>query len=325
MTYIDNKKINYVHDLMHEILVFRYESKKETYLTLLIELCNYLTDQIDRDQVDYSLEIKQKIDEIEKYDYNSEEIRLVMQLLIVSGLKHKNIPLDVMTPDGIALMFAFIIKGIFNNKNELSILDLAVGTGNLLLSIANHIESKEVTLTGIEHNELLIQVAKANADMQYHEIDLFFQDALQHTFLAPDIIIADFDTYEYNNNQYQSKLYQLGVRDFPYLAIEKHLGSGHEGTFHLYLIPNDFFSRPHSQEMKQLMDEYCEMLALIVLPNSMFVDQSKSKSMLLLKNKPTNTKAKRQCEVIHLPSSEHVESFSKVLQYISALLVTFTQ
>lgn len=310
---------------MHDILLLRYENKKETYLILLIELCNYLTDQIDRKRVDYSPEIIQKIEEIEQYDYNSEEIRLVMQLLIVQGLKHKSIPLDVMTPDGIALLFAFIIKGLFNNQSELSILDLTVGTGNLLLSIANHIESKEVTLTGIEHNELLIQVAKANADMQYHEIDLFFQDALQHTFLTPDMIVADFDSYEYNNNQYQSKLYQLGVRDFSYLAIERHLGSGHEGTFHLYLIPNDFFSKPHSQEMKRLMDEYCEMLAFIVLPNTMFVDPSKSKSILLLKNKPFQTTTKRQCEVIHLPSSEYVESFSKVLQYINALLVTFTE
>lgn len=310
---------------MHDILLLRYENKKETYLILLIELCNYLTDQIDRKRVDYSPEIIQKIEEIEQYDYNSEEIRLVMQLLIVQGLKHKSIPLDVMTPDGIALLFAFIIKGLFNNQSELSILDLTVGTGNLLLSIANHIESKEVTLTGIEHNELLIQVAKANADMQYHEIDLFFQDALQHTFLTPDMIVADFDSYEYNNNQYQSKLYQIGVRDFSYLAIERHLGSGHEGTFHLYLIPNDFFSKPHSQEMKRLMDEYCEMLAFIVLPNTMFVDPSKSKSILLLKNKSSSTKAKRQCEVIHLPSSEYVESFSKVLQYINALLVTFTE
>jgi site-specific DNA-methyltransferase (adenine-specific) len=321
-TYIDNNKVTLLHDLMHEIILIRYTQKKRTYLELLVELSNYLTDQIDHYLVDYPPEVIEKIEQIEGQDYNSEEIRLAMQLLIIHGLKHKNIRADMITPDGIGLLFAFIIKHLANIKQEITILDIVAGTGNLLTTIANHIEVEQLSLLGIENNELLVQVAKANADMQYHHIDLFFQDTLQHIFPTVDFVIGDLDQYQYANDKYQSPLYQLGIRDFSYLAIEKHIQSGHDQTYYLFLIYNDFFRNEGNKEMKQVIDEFTDMLGLIVLPESMFLDSSKSKSILILKHKVDLATVARNLELIHLPSSYDHILFEKAMIQLGEWLMS---
>jgi site-specific DNA-methyltransferase (adenine-specific) len=225
----------------------------------------------------------------------------------------------------VGLLFAFILNHLINIKQEITILDIAVGTGNLLTSIANHLKIQQLTLLGIENNELLVQVAKANADMQYHQIDLFFQDTLQHAFPTVDFVIGDLDNYQYTNDKYQSKLYQLGIRDFSYLAIEKQIQSGHDQTYYVFLISNDFFKNTGNKEMKQVIDEYTDMLGLIILPESMFLDSNKSKSILLLKNKTNQKIATQTLELIHLPSSDNESSFSKALIQLSKWLLNLNR
>jgi site-specific DNA-methyltransferase (adenine-specific) len=325
MPTIDSKKINYLYNKIDEIIMSRYEETKKTYLDLLVEVSDILTDQIDSSSIDLSEDNHNTIDEIEQYDYNSEEVRLAMQLLIIQGLKHKNIPVDVMTPDGIALLFAFIIKQLMNKRSDINILDVALGTGNLLLSIANHLQTDHIGMVGIENNESLVKLAKANADMQYHNIDIYFQDTLQSTFRNIDFVIGDLDSYLYEDPKYQSYLIDNGVRDFPYLAIENHLKSGYEESYYIFLIPNDFFSKKGNIESKQVIDTYAKMLGLIVLPPAMFVSKEKGKSILILKNKSNDDSINTSLEVFNLPSMSDSELFTSTLTQIGVWLKKHTE
>ena len=68
---------------------------------------------------------------------DKEEIRKAIQLAILKGMKKSVQVNHQMTPDAIGLLVSYFVKEMTKDKKELSILDPALGTGNLLYTIMN--------------------------------------------------------------------------------------------------------------------------------------------------------------------------------------------
>ncbi len=73
------------------------------------------------------------------------------------------------TPDTIANVIGYIISGIFHSKKELTILDPAMGTANLLTAIYHQLETSigvTPTISGIENDDAMFELAADSVELQ---------------------------------------------------------------------------------------------------------------------------------------------------------------
>ena len=74
--------------------------------------------------------------EVDLEAFEPETIRKAMQLAMLRGMKEDYVqPNHQMTPDSIGSLIAYLIEIIAEPKDKVQLTDLAVGTGNLLLTI----------------------------------------------------------------------------------------------------------------------------------------------------------------------------------------------
>lgn len=253
--------------------------------------------------------------DVEENGINTEEIRRALLLLDIKAFKNVNFPLDIITPDTIGMIFARLIQAYFSKEDKLTIVDPNFGIGNLMFTIRNHIK-KELKMIGMDNHELLTRVAVAKANMMMEDLIMYYQDALEYQIHDIDVVVSDLATYNYENDQYHSELYDKGIRYFPYLVIENDVKSE---EFHpsFYLIDNQFFTHQNSKEFNIYLTTHASIECLIVLPTTLFQKEEDAKSILVLTNKP---KKHKDMHIFMLPSLSNTSLFISKLNEIEYFL-----
>lgn len=264
---MDQRNVDIIYDYLDEAAMTIYEALGLDYLTCLIRVIDDIVKGTNESSL--SLEVVRKLEKnYEKFSNHSfinEEIRLALELLIIKGFKHKgNYALDLMTPDSVAFLFAHIVNQLTSDK--VTIMDVALGTGNLINAICNYAE-QECALIGIEKDQMLCDLARACSDLQDNNIKIYCNDHLDPIFDACDIIIGDLDS-EIKEDKYS-----------PYEVITKFWNNLDDDGFFIYLIPNDFFNQKGVNEFKTKFQG--TLAGLIVLPSTMFNDNHIGKSILI--------------------------------------------
>ena len=212
-----------------------------------------------------------KLESIEELIINSyflnEEIRQALLLIMIKGIKHVNGKLDVITPDFISYIFAFIIQNLFEKEikkekmEHISILDINLGTSNLINLISNNI-SIESELIGIEIDEGMSMLSAAFSDLQGNDISIYNNSCLDYMMLSANAIIGDLDC-KMEDGKY-----------LPYEAIIKYQETNVDRSFMIFLVDNDFFMK---KELKSFKERFKgTLIGLITLPQEMFKKQGKS-------------------------------------------------
>src|SRR5699024_7757533 len=134
--------------------------------------------------------------EVELKEFDPETIRQAMQIALLRGMKEDYIqPNHQMTPDSLGSLIAYLIEIIAEPQKDIHIADLTVGTATLLLTIShflNQVPNREITLSGVDNDELMLSLASTNSAIQRTPINLIYQDALTNLLLQPaDIMVAD--------------------------------------------------------------------------------------------------------------------------------------
>jgi hypothetical protein len=125
----------------------------------------------------------------------------------------------------------------------------------------------ETNLIGVENNQLLIDICKANTELQNNEITLYFQDVLTTFLEEVDVIVGDLDCDTKENKYY------------PYEIILNYLPNLNKDGIFIYLIENDFFTKEQINNFKK--DFQGTFLGLIVLPQNLFNKEHIGKSLLI--------------------------------------------
>lgn len=279
----------------------------ESYLQVInyyLEIDDIDDSHLDEDTIKKIKEIFISLDNyIEEKGLNNEEVRKSLLLLDIKGFKNLNYSLDLITPDNVGYIICKIIDVLCPNK-KIKMLDFNVGIGNLVYTIVNNME-KDIELIGIDNHILMARVFAAKANMLDEKVTVLHQDALEVLPSDIDLIVSDIATYDYENDGYTSLLYQEGVRYFPYLAIEHYLNVK-SGCKYIYIIDNDFFSKKGSDLIKKTIEEKATIKAFVVLPSSMFQDQSKGKALLIIENTLSDSK---HIPIYMLPSLKEEKAF----------------
>ncbi|MER2090508.1 MAG: class I SAM-dependent methyltransferase, partial [Sporosarcina sp.] len=101
------------------------ESKEELYLEAIVEVC----------QKWLSGETEPMLSET----VTKEDIRRGIQLAVLKGMKKNVQPNHQMTPDSIGMLIGHIAGKLAAGEGNITLLDPAAGTGNLLYTVMNTI------------------------------------------------------------------------------------------------------------------------------------------------------------------------------------------
>src|SRR5690606_27161424 len=107
---------------------------------------------------------------------------------------------------------SYLTEKFLGAKTDLSILDPAVGTGNLLSTILNRQGNiSQIRSYGVEVDELLIKLAYVGANLQKQPTEFFHQDALEPVFIDPvNLVICDLPMGYYPDDN-QAGQYELNA------------------------------------------------------------------------------------------------------------------
>ena len=167
--------------------------------------------------------LNKQYDEVSTSQLENEQIRKAFQFAILKGMKENVQPNHQMTPDSLGLFISYLVNKFTGDMNKLTILDPAIGTGNLLTTVLNQMPGKETQSIGVEIDEVLIKLAYVGADLQKHPLQLFNQDSLEPLFIDPvDLVLCDLPIGYYPND--------VRAGDYELKAEE-----GHSYAHHLFI------------------------------------------------------------------------------------------
>lgn len=261
--------VDQFYDLIDECCMKLNEKLHLNYFDCLVRVANDILYEVNDSKLeeDDLKFLEEKYDQLPNIKITNEEVRLAMQLLIIKAMKHINMNLEIMTPDYINYIIGYLVNSYYKEtKKKVSILDVEVGTGNLINTISNFSEF-ETNLIGVENNQLLIDICKANTELQNNEITLYFQDVLTTFLEEADVIVGDLDCDTKENKYY------------PYEIILNYLPNLNKDGIFIYLIENDFFTKEQINNFKK--DFQGTFLGLIVLPQNLFNKDHIGKSLLI--------------------------------------------
>jgi site-specific DNA-methyltransferase (adenine-specific) len=248
--------------------------------------------------------LKKQFQEIDLERYSNEEIRKAFQLVILKGMKESVQPNHQMTPDSVGMLVAYLVDR-FIKEQSFRLLDPAVGTGNLLMTVLNYV-SKETAAIGVDIDDLLIKLAYISANLQRQPVQFFNQDSLEPLFIDPvDAVIADLPVGYYPND-IRSADYQLqadsGHSYAHHLFIEQSVRHTKPGGYLFFIIPNGLFESEQAGKLHNFFKEHVFIQGLLQLPVSMFKTKSAAKSILVLQKQGENVKPPKQALLVDLPS-----------------------
>ncbi|WP_335872213.1 class I SAM-dependent methyltransferase [Bacillus sp. 2205SS5-2] len=291
-----------------------------TYLEAVAESAeNLFHDGVLQDELsDLSKKrLDKKYHEVTLEQFHVEEIRKSYQLAILKGMKENVQSNHQMTPDSIGLMMSYLIGKFFSGKRSFSILDPAVGTGNLLSTILNGLAPIEIQATGVEVDDLLIKLAYSGANLQKQQVQFFNQDSIEGLFIDPvDAVICDLPVGYYPNDvraaEYELKA-EEGHSYAHHLLIEQSIKHTVPGGYLFFLIPNGLFSTEYSEQLHLFLKEHAQIQGILQLPLSMFSSEQAAKSIFILQKNEPNIKAPKQVLLADLPKLSNHHAMENML------------
>lgn len=293
---VESPHTNYYECLINVVYYFLNGNKINKLSSLATSTLNDLLEKLE--------------DVLSSSQINVDNIREALVHLDIKGFKNLNFDLDQITPDGIALLFAYIVRGIYSEYSKVVILDGNVGCGNLLFGVASSLLN-DIMLIGVDNHELMAKVACMKANLLQLPSKIVLDDFLMYQNDNIDLVVSDLATYYYQNDAYHSELYDMNIRYFPYLFIE-HALTLSKKSLQMYLISNDFFDQDGADSFKKILSTKGHIVSFISLPPSFFKDEKSAKSIMIL----TNECDASRTSVYSLPSV----SDSKFIDVVNSII-----
>ncbi|MEG2644353.1 MAG: class I SAM-dependent methyltransferase, partial [Enterococcus sp.] len=232
------------------------------------------------------------------------------QLILLKGSMSENLqPNHQLTPDSIGFLFVFLIEQLTLKKEQpISILDVTVGMGNLLLTTIINLQAANYSVKGIgvDNDETLLAIAAADSLLVGEEVKLFHQDSLQDLLVDPvDYVVSDLPVGYYPNDQQAEKFMTHSEKEHSYahhLLIEQAMNYVKSDGFGLFLVPSNFLETEQGPLLQKWLKDEVFLQGIIQLPDELFKSEHSRKSILLLQKKGETAEQAEKVLLVHLPS-----------------------
>lgn len=295
----------------------------EPYLdSLAITLEAFFYGKVKRKlQTSVQKKVNEKIARVDIDEYDTTTIRKAVQLAVLKGMKGATQPHHEMTPEAIALFIGYLTEKLVRDRDHLRIFDPASGTGNLLLTVLEHLE-KEVEAYACEIDPTFIQISLYNANLQKKHVEYFHQDSLAPLLLDPvDVVVCDLPVGYYPDDERASQFELKADEGHSYshhLFIEQSLTYTKEGGYLILLIPEFLFESDQADKLHTFLQKRAHIIGLLQLPDSAFKSNANKKSIFILRKKGEEITGVKQPLLAMLPSFSNTTAMEDILQKINA-------
>ncbi|WP_172371145.1 class I SAM-dependent methyltransferase [Sporosarcina jiandibaonis] len=275
------------------------------YLEAIVEACNKWIE---------ASEVPNLTDNVSK-----EEIRRGIQLAVLKGMKENAQPHHQMTPDSIGILIGHIASKLAGDKENITLLDPAVGTGNLLFSVMNTIDNS-VSASAVEIDDLLVRLSAIIAELLEHQVAYLVQDALRPLLIDPvDITISDLPVgyYPDDDNALNYELMaEKGHAFAHHLFIEQSMNHTKPGGYGIFVIPANLFESEQAAKLHPFLKRKAIIRALIQLPATLFKNVAHEKSILILQKPFHESRPMKDVLLAQVPTMSDKKAMARFLQEI---------
>ena len=280
---MDFEKIEQAYTyLLENVQIIQNDLATSFYDALIEQNGIYLDGQTNLEQV------KKNNQALKRLALRKEEWLRTYQFLLMKAAQTE--PLQAnhqFTPDAIGHLMIFIIEQLCPTE-DLSLLELGSGMGILGASFLTSM-NKKVDYLGIELDDLLIDLAASMAEVMDLQMGFVQGDAVRPQVLKEsDIIVSDLPVGYYPDDQTASR-YQVAAKDehtyAHHLLMEQSLKYLKTGGYAIFLAPTDLLTSPQSELLKSWLTEQAQLVAIIALPEDLFVQGAQSKTIFVLQKK----------------------------------------
>lgn len=260
-------------------------------------------------------------------EWDRNDIRKGIQLALLKGMRESAQVNHQMTPDSLGLLVGYLVEQFFEEsltkKETITMLDPALGTGNLLLTVMNLI-GDQIMGAGVELDDLLIQLAAASADLQQQPVALYHQNALMPLLIDPvDAIVCDVPVGYYPDEEYANANYAIhaeeGMTYAHHLFIEKSINQLRDGGYAFFLVPSTIFESEQARQLFTYIKANTWIQAVIQLPMTLFKKEQMAKSIFVVQKKSDTEKPVKDVLLAKVPSLANPQAleqfFARVRQW----------
>lgn len=251
---------------------------------------------------------------------SKDDIRKAIQLAVLKGMKEHVQPHHQMTPDALGLLVGYLVE-LFVKEKQVSILDPAVGTGNLLLTVMNYLDGRMIG-SGVELDDLLIRLASNVGNLVEQPVTLYLQDALQPLMIDPvDVVVSDLPVGYYPDDK-NAASFELkaeeGMSYAHHLFIEQSLKHTAEGGYLFFIVPKALFESPMAGQLHTYLKKTAYIQSVMELPETLFKNSSHAKGILVLQKKKEGVKAPKEVLLARVPNMSKPESMAKFFTQVNS-------
>lgn len=298
------------------------ENMNEPYLDSLAICLEALFYQNQDDALSVQLddEMKQDITAIPIGEMGTNDVKQAIQLVILKGMQKTTQHQHVMTPETIALFIGYLAEKLTKNQTKLRLFDPVSGTGNLLVTVMDHLQ-KDMDAYASEVDVTLLKISLLYANFLEKQVEFFHQDSLRPLLLDPvDLVVADLPVGYYPDDQ-QAKNFELapdqGHAYAHHLLIEQSLTYTKPGGYLLFLIPEFLFTSEQSEALNTYLQQHAHIIGVLQLSETTFKSKKHQKSVFILQKKGQNTKGVKQPLLAMLPSFKDTAAMSDMMDKIN--------
>lgn len=250
-------------------------------------------------------------------DVSKEDIRKGIQLAVLQGMQKNAQPHHQMTPDSIGMLIGYFVTKLIKDQQEITILDPAVGTGNLLYTVMNSLDVN-VEASGVELDELLVRLAAVTAELLEQPVSFLIQDALRPLLIDPvDVVVSDLPIGFYPDDDNGSNYRLMPAEGHAYahhLFIEQSLNHTKAGGLGLFVIPANLFESEQASQLHQFFKKHVIIRAVIQLPETIFKSKAHEKSILIVQKKTDEKVAIPEVLLAKVPSMTNKQAMASFIQ-----------
>ncbi|WP_339250999.1 class I SAM-dependent methyltransferase [Sporosarcina sp. FSL W8-0480] len=248
-----------------------------------------------------------------------EEIRRGIQLAVLKGMKENAQPHHQMTPDALGMLIGHFASRLMDKKEQVTLLDPAAGTGNLLFTVMNAMGEKTVA-TSVEIDELLVRLSAVSANLLEQPVQFFVQDALRPLMVDPvDLVVCDLPVGFYPDDDNALNFEMMPAEGHAYshhLFIEQSMNHLKGGGYGLFLVPASLFESDQSSLLHRYVKKNALVRAVIQLPESLFRSSVHEKSILVLQKPEPNMKGIPDVLLTKVPTMSDKHAMASFLRKI---------
>lgn len=327
--------VNNINDLykkLNDSIELLRSELKSSYLDALIEVGDDLCDHgvVRVENGIPSVKVQKKLQENYNFILSSinepQKFREIFQFILINALHNDKFDSNhQLTPDTIAYIMGYMINCL-NDKTNLSIVDISVGTGNLLATILNQLKENHNLLNirsfGIDNDESMIAVSNINFTLQNLNTVLIHQDSLSNLSFKDsiDFVIGDLPVGYYplnvQNRGYKTS-FDDGLSYSHYLLIEQGMNILSSSGWGLFLVPSNIFNDKKSEQLLKWINDNVYLQGIINLPSDIFKNSKSQKSLLLLQKKGKTARQANPVLLGDIASFKNGDSFKRNINQIT--------